>query len=54
MQERQQQAMADMNKELENVFDEDFKKRYENAVKAHPKPNVSSNGFMVYEDFVKI
>ena len=54
MQERQHQVMAEMNKELANVFDEDFKKRYESAVMAHPKANVSSNGFIVYEDFVKI
>ena len=54
MQERQQQAMADMNKELANVFDEEFKQRYESAVRAHPKANVSANGFIVYEDFIKI
>ncbi len=54
MQERQKQAIVEMNKDLEAIFDEDFKKRYEAAVTAHPKANVSSNGFITYEDFMKI
>jgi hypothetical protein len=35
--ERQQQVMNDMNKELNTVFDDEFRKRYEAAVQAHPK-----------------
>ena len=54
MMERQQQVMAEMNKELGSVFDEEFKQRYEAVVKDHPKGQVSPNGFIVYEDFVKI
>jgi len=52
--ERQQQAMAEMNKELGSVFDDEFKQRYEAAVRAHPKGQVSPNGFIGYEDFIKI
>lgn len=43
-----------MNKELGTVFDDEFRKRYEAAVQAFPKGQVSSNGFIVYDDFVKI
>lgn len=46
--------MNDMNKELGTVFDDEFRKRYEAAVQAFPKGQISSNGFIVYDDFVKI
>ena len=54
MMERQQKAMQDMSKEVQGFFDDDFKKRYETAVKELGKFEVTPNGFFGFEDFVKI
>lgn len=52
--EKQQKVMQDMQKEMQSVFDEEFKVRYEAAVKELGKLAVTPNGFFSFEDFVKI
>ena len=54
MMERQQKAMQDMSKEVQGLFDDDFKKRFESAVISLGKFEVTPNGFFGFEDFVKI
>lgn len=52
--EKQQKAQLDMQKEMQSIFDEEFKQRYEAAVKEMGTFAVTPNGFFSFEDFVKI
>jgi len=54
MMEEQKKHMNEMKKEMDSVYDEEFKARFEAAVKALPKPEISPNNFIGFDSFKEI